>query len=343
MSNAFKSIAEHCHAYKGGDAKASLIQLSVTAGLFLLCCGAMMWEASRHSYYLVTTLMLPASFLMVRLFVIQHDCGHGSYFRTRRANDLLGRILSVFTLTPYEFWRTAHNLHHAASGNLSRRTVGSIETLTVAEYEAMTHRQRFAYRLYRNPVVLILFGTPFNTIVLQRLPPFTISKIDNFRAVARATAWRSIMLLNVAATVLYGLAVMLLGLHVLLAVYLPILVITSWIGGWLFYVQHQFEDTFWKRDGEGWNFNEAALHGSSYYDLPKILHWLTGNIGLHHIHHLCALIPNYRLQKCLEDRGELKSINRMTIRDSLRCLRWRLWDEDAGRMITFRDLKARRA
>jgi omega-6 fatty acid desaturase (delta-12 desaturase) len=151
------------------------------------------------------------------------------------------------------------------------------------------------------------------------------------------------MLLNVAIIAVYGIAIMALGLQTVLVVYLPILIITSWVGGWLFYVQHQFEETFWKRDGEGWNFQEAALHGSSYYDLPRLMHWLTGNIGLHHIHHLCALIPNYRLHKCLEGRSELKSINRMTFRDSLKCLRWRLWDEEKSRMITFRDLKTRRA
>ncbi len=182
-------------------------------------------------------------------------------------------------------------------------------------------------------------GTPIHVLLLQRLPPAnSLTIIDNYRSMSAARAWRSILSLDIAATLVYGLLAYAIGFHALMIVYLPVLVITSWIGGWLFFVQHQFEDTLWKHDGE-WDFQEAALHGSSYYALPKILQWFTGNIGLHHIHHLCALIPNYRLQKCMDGRSELQSINRMTFRDSLKCLRWALWDEEKNRMVAFRDLK----
>jgi omega-6 fatty acid desaturase (delta-12 desaturase) len=339
MTNSLQHLANHCHAFKGADVKTSVRQLGVTAALFLIACALMLYGAANGLYWLYALPMLPAAGLLTRLFIIQHDCGHGSYFKSRAANDRVGRVLSLFTVTPYAFWRDAHNMHHAGSGNLDRRGIGSIDTLTVAEYRALPMSKRIAYRLYRHPVILLLLGTPLYVIVLQRLPSVgALTPIENYRSLPPARAWRSILSLDLAMAVAYGIAGALIGWPVLLAVYLPVVVITSWIGGWMFFIQHQFEDTVWKQDGE-WNFQEAALKGSSHYVLPPVLQWFTGNIGIHHIHHLCALIPNYRLQKCVNANAELKNMNRMTLRQSLQCLRWHLWDEGRGRMVSFGDLR----
>lgn len=334
----WQHLADHCHAYKGADPETSMVQLSVTLALFLVTCASMMFGAV-HEIYWSLLLILPASGLLVRLFVIQHDCGHGSYFKSRRANDLTGRFLSLLTFTPYGFWRNAHNMHHSGSGNLGRRGLGSIDTLTVKEYRAMSWRRRMAYRLYRSVFLLLVIGTPLHIILLQRIPPMpALSQVGNYRSLPSGQVWLSILSLDFAIMFFYGLAVILLGWKVVLMTYLPVLVITSWVGGWLFFIQHQFEDTHWKHDDE-WEFQEAALLGSSYYALPPILQWFTGSIGLHHIHHLCALIPNYKLQKCLDGHPELQAMNRMTLKDSLKCIRWTLWDEDKGRMVSFKDCR----
>ena len=322
-----RRLADHCAAFKGADAKRSILQLIITAVPFVVLLIAM-FAAVRGAYWLTLLLAVPTAGLLVRLFIIQHDCGHGSFFNSRAANDWLGRVLSVLTLTPYGHWKQHHALHHATSGNLDRRGFGDIHTVTVREYEAMSAFQRLKYRLYRNPIVMILFGAPISFSVLQRFPVGPRLPVRG--------AWRSVMSLNVALVVVFGLLTAVFGWEVLLA-YLPVSLIGSWIGGWLFFIQHQFEDTEWDR-AKDWDRHRAALRSSTYLDLPPILRWFTGNIGLHHIHHLCSRIPNYRLQECLDASPELKRLaRRLTLLQSLQCARLALWDEKLRKLVGFRD------
>ena len=325
-----RRLAAHCRNYRGTDAKRGVIQLITTAAPLAGLAAAMLASVAYEYYWLSALLTLPAAGLLVRLFIIQHDCGHGSFFRSRSANDLLGRVISLFTLTPYSNWRRAHAIHHATSGNLDRRGMGDVSTLTVAEYRALPRFRRVAYRLYRNPVIHLLIGPPYQFILRQRIP---LGWSSPFREI-----WRSVLSLNAAIAALYGGVVLLFGFEPLLIVYLPIMVIASWIGGWMFFVQHQFENTYWERE-ENWDFHVAALLGSSYYVLPKILNWFTGNIGLHHIHHLNGKIPNYRLRDCLKASPELQRISRLTIAESFKSVRLALWDEDQHRLVGFRSLK----
>jgi acyl-lipid omega-6 desaturase (Delta-12 desaturase) len=236
-------------------------------------------------------------------------------------------MLSILTLTPYGHWKQGHSVHHASSGNLDRRGRGDVETLTVAEYQALSPLGRLGYRLYRNPLVMVILGAPLNFIILQRIP--------RGRSFRERDARRSMLALNAALVVAFGLPMAIFGIGTILAVYLPVMIIASWIGNWLFYVQHQFDDAYWERD-EQWSFHAAALHGSSYFELPTILQWFSGNIGLHHVHHLCSRVPNYRLQDCFDAAPELRDIaKRITLRESLNCWRLSLWDEEKRLMVGF--------
>jgi omega-6 fatty acid desaturase (delta-12 desaturase) len=319
-------------AYAQPDACRSIGQLLVTgSALALLWLG--MWVSLGHGYWITLVLAVPAAGFLVRLFIIQHDCGHGSLFRSRRANDLTGRILGIFTLTPYDYWRRTHAAHHATSGNLDRRGVGDISTLTVREYLALSRWRRVAYRLYRHPLVLFGIGPIYLFILKHRLP------LD---MPLRSGVWRNLFATNAGIVVLMAVLALLVGPLALLKLHLPIVLLAASAGIWLFHVQHQFEEAYWQHDPT-WSFQQAALQGSSYYHLPRLLQWLTAHIGLHHIHHLCSRIPNYRLQECLEENPELHHVRRLTLLQSLRCARLSLWCEEAGRMIGFRDLRKMRA
>jgi len=314
----------------GADTKRSILQLVTTAIPFVALLMVMAW-ASHDRYWLTLLLAIPAAGLLFRLFIIQHDCGHGSFFKSRRANDFLGRVLSVLTLTPYGSWKRGHAAHHASTGNLDRRGRGDVETLTVAEYEASSRLRKFAYRLYRNPLVMVLLGAPINFVVLQRFPTGHELRDRQSR--------RSIVSLDLALLVAFGLPCAFFGVLPVFGTYLPVMIIASWVGNWLFYVQHQFEQAHWERDGD-WSFHVAALDGSSYFKLPAILQWFSGNIGLHHVHHLCSRVPNYRLQACLDAAPELDGVAKMiTLRESLGCWRLALWDERRRILVRFRDLK----
>ncbi|MCB9991223.1 MAG: fatty acid desaturase [Rhodospirillales bacterium] len=333
-----KDLTRHCREYKQADPGRAAFQLFVTILPFFALSAFMIWGMAQGIYWPLLG-VIPAGGLLVRLFIVQHDCGHGSYFPSKAANEWTGRVLSVFTWTPYDFWRRAHNMHHASSGNLDKRGIGSIDTLTRREYEALPPRGQLMYRLYRNPFLLLVLGTPAYVMVGQRFlhgsgSPF----IDSYNGLAGRSEWKSIIGLDVALAVIYGALVMAFGWGVLVLLLLPV-VIAAWAGGWLFFIQHQFEDAYWEAGGQ-WEFHEAAVLGSSYYALPKVLQWFTGNIGLHHIHHLCSAVPNYRLQECLDAHDALQTLNRMTFRDSLQCVRWALWDEGARKMIGFRELRA---
>jgi omega-6 fatty acid desaturase (delta-12 desaturase) len=324
LSRRFKSF--------GADAKRSIIQLVTTASMFIALL-VVMGLASHAHYWLTLLLAAPAAGLLVRLFIIQHDCGHGSFFKSRAANDLLGRLLSVPTLTPYGSWSQGHAAHHASTGNLDRRGRGDVSTWTVAEYLASGPFKRMFYRLYRSPFVMVGLGAPINFILLQRLPVGHGFHDPDSR--------RSILALDLALLVVFGLACAAFGVFTVVATYLPVMIIASWIGNWLFYVQHQFDRTHWERDDD-WSFPVAALSGSSYFKLPAILQWFSGNIGLHHVHHLCSRIPNYRLQACLDAAPELDRVTEViTLRQSLGCWRLALWDERLRLLVGFRDLKLR--
>ena len=317
----------HCATYRDPIPVRALAQLANTLVPYLALVGAMLVGAA-HGYWIVVALLsLPAGGLLVRLFIIQHDCGHGSFLPTRRLNDGIGRALSLLTATPYDSWKRAHSLHHASTGDLSRRGIGDVQTLTVREYLARTRWGRLRYRLYRNVFLLIGIGSPLNFLFLQRMP-FGVGL--PWRA-----AWRDVLALNVGLVAALGALTFATGsIWVVLGALVPTICVAAWIGGWLFYVQHQYEDTVWD-DGESWRFPEAALGGSSYYVLPRVLQWFTGNVGLHHVHHLNSRIPNYRLQECLDAHDSLGRIGRLTLRESLSCIRLALWDEESRRLVAF--------
>ena len=322
-----RALVRHCAAYKGADTRRSLLQLANTF-IPLAAILAVMGFGYAAGFWPVLLLVIPAGGLLVRVFIIQHDCGHGSFFRSRRANDILGHLLSVLTLAPYMIWRRAHAVHHATSGNLDRRGTGDILTLTVQEYRAMPAYKRLAYRIFRNPVMVLGFGAPWLFLINYRVP---FGAPLPFR-----DAWRGILVLDLVLVAVYGLAVALVGWQALTLLVLPSVLIAAWAGGWLFFIQHQFADSHWAREGE-WDFHTSAILGSSYLVLPRVLQWFSGNIGLHHIHHLCGKIPNYRLQECLDASPVLQTTSRLTLRDSLGCLRLALWDETDRRMIGFRE------
>lgn len=310
------------------DTKRSLLQLATT-GIPFVALLVLMAVASADRYWLALLLSVPAAGLLVRLFIIQHDCGHGSFFQSRSANDQLGRLLSVLTLTPYGSWAQGHAAHHASTGNLDRRGRGDVDTWTVAEYRATTPVKRLLYRLYRNPFVMVGFGAPINFIFLQRLPSHQ-----------NRESRRSVLGLNLALIGGFGIACLMFGAVLVLKVYLPVIVIAAWAGNWLFYVQHQFDAAEWERDDD-WNFHAASLNGSSYFKLPPVLRWFSGDIGIHHVHHLCSRVPNYFLQACVDTAPELKPIvNVVTLRESLGCWRLALWDERRRTLVTFRDAQS---
>lgn len=329
LDHRLKQLALHCQHFKGAITKRSLFQLISTLLLFISSL-AISLAAFKDHYWLSAILIIPTGGLLIRIFIFQHDCGHQSFFKSRKWNDRTGRFLSIFTWTPYDYWRGAHNIHHATSGNLSKRGIGDIDTLTVKEYRERSWFMRLSYRVYRHPILLLFFGGPIMILILQRFPfgqPIPFSKV-----------WRSIMGLNLALLLVYGSMIYLVGLNFFLLVCLPIICVSAWTGGWLFYIQHQFENTLWDHKNQ-WDFNKAAILGSSYFVLPKILHWFSGNIGYHHLHHICGSIPNYRLQECHETAPNIPEIREIKFWNSLKCLHLTLWDEDLRKLVSFNQLK----
>jgi acyl-lipid omega-6 desaturase (Delta-12 desaturase) len=304
--------------------------LTTMVPLFGLWTG--MYFLMDYSYALALLLIIPAAGLLMRVFIIQHDCGHGSYFRSKHVNDFLGTFCGVLTLTPYNSWRKLHAIHHATSGDLDRRGHGDINTLTVEEYLRLSPLKRFGYRLYRNPVVLFGVGPFLQFAILQR---FTFGMPRAWRKERRSTHLTNFLL----AAAFVGVS-WLIGFGKLALIYLPTAALGASIGVWLFYVQHQFEEAYWQ-ENEQWDYFKAGIKGSSYYALPKLLQWFTANIGIHHLHHLDHLIPNYRLQECMDKHPELRAVNKLTFWQSLACFRLKLWDEDQGKMVGFGDIKMR--
>jgi omega-6 fatty acid desaturase (delta-12 desaturase) len=304
----------------------SLIPYLATLGLMVLTI--------RHGlpWWSTLALAVPASGFLVRLFILMHDCTHSSFLPSRRAERVLGRILGVLVFTPFAEWRHAHLSHHATSGDLDRRGTGDMWTMTVDEYRASSRGRRLQYRLARNPVLMLLFGPLFIFFVGNRIP---------VRAASRER-FRSVVYTDLAIAAIAAAAAATIGLKAYLLIQLPVLFLGGVWGIWLFYVQHQFEPSYWAR-GEEWSPVEAALQGSSYYKLPKVLQWFSGNIGIHHVHHLRPRIPNYNLQPCLEAIPDFQVQRPLTLSGSIRCARLALWDERAHAYVGFRDVARRHA
>lgn len=333
MRAIMKRIHAHCLLYKYPVLHRSIGQTILAFSLYAAICTLIILCVQNNIYWASTLLTLPAAGLLVKLFTIQHDCGHGAYFKSKAANNFLGRAISIITWTPYAFWRDAHNRHHASSGNLSKRGIGAIDTLTLAEFNNLSPTHQRLYKLYRHPIVMVLIGPPLYIILIQRMPlkgPLPFSEI--YQTIAGKHLGKSVMALNAAILVVYGALAVMLGLTTVIVTFLPILFLSACIGGWLFYVQHQYEDAYWAFHDK-WDYRSAALLGSSHYDLPRPLHWLTGYIGFHHIHHLSSLIPNYRLAECHKASADLQKFPRMSMRDSLKTARLRFWDEAQNKMV----------
>lgn len=317
--------------FQGPDTLSAVRQLVLTAGGFFG-----MWYVTHRvmsiHWALGLLLTIPTAGFLIRLFMIQHDCGHGSFFKSRRAATIVGHWIGVLTMLPYGYWKQTHARHHAHSGDLDLRGFGDVETLTVDEYLALSPKEQLHYRIYRHPFVLFGVGALWHFVLKQRYP-YNVPK-------SWTSAWRSVWLTNLSMAAVVGVVVFLVGWQRFLMIQIPVIVITCSVGVWLFYVQHQFEDTYWEHKPD-WDFYDAALKGSSHLVLPGPLQWITASIGIHHIHHLSPRIPNYRLQDCLEANPEFQEATKVTMRESWALTRLNLWDADQGRLIGFNELEAR--
>lgn len=288
----------------------------------------LMYRSLEVSYWLTLALSILAAGFLIRTFVIFHDCGHGSFFESRQANDIMGIITGILTFTPYYRWRHDHAVHHATSGDLDRRGVGDVWMLTVKEYLELSFWGRFGYRLFRNPLVLFGVGPLFVFLLVQRFSRGTTGKRERY-----GVYWTNLALLGVVV-----LMSAIIGIKAYILIQLPIILIGAAAGVWLFYVQHQFEGVYWERHDD-WDYATAAVKGSSFYKLPKVLQWFTGNIGFHHIHHLGPRIPNYHLERCYRENPVFQEVKPITLPSSLKALRLRLWDEEHRKLVGFGYLK----
>ena len=276
------------------------------------------------SYWMVLPIIILAAGFLVRLFIIFHDCCHLSFFNSRRANRIVGYITGLMAFTPYDQWQHSHAIHHATVGNLDKRGVGDVMTMTVGEYKASSPANRFFYRLYRNPIVLLLIGPSLVFFLGHRIPHKDANRGQR----------QSVWIVNLILLGILIAAHFTIGLSTYLLIQIPIMMIAGSVGVWLFYVQHQYEGVYWARQ-EAWDPLRASLQGSSYYKLPKVLQWITGNIGLHHIHHVQPRIPNYNLQACQDQVKEMDSVKPITLFNSFKSLGLRLWDEDRQELVGF--------
>jgi omega-6 fatty acid desaturase (delta-12 desaturase) len=288
----------------------------------------LMYRSQALSYWLSLPLAILAGAFLVRVFIIFHDCGHGSFFKSRRVNDIVGFIAGVLTFTPYYHWRWEHAMHHASAGDLDRRGTGDVWTLTVQEYLEASRWKRFAYRLARNPIVLFVIAPLYLFLVQQRFPSATANKRER-----HSVYWMNLAILGMAAALSA-----IFGLKAYVLIQLTVVAVAGSAGVWMFYVQHQFEGVYWER-GDDWDYTAAALQGSSFYKLPKILQWFSGNIGFHHIHHLSPRIPNYHLERCHQADPLFQSVKPLTLLSSLKAFTFRLWDEQRKKLVGYRRLR----
>jgi acyl-lipid omega-6 desaturase (Delta-12 desaturase) len=323
-------LYNHCRNFTNANDWRAWWQFFSTISLLLPLMGLMFW-LSPLEHPIVLLLAIPAGALLTRLFALQHDCGHGSFFAQKHTNEWMGRVMSLLTFTPYDHWRRSHAIHHAGSGHLERRGIGDIETKTVSEYKKLPALAQWRYRLMRHPVIALVIGPPIYFLLLLRLPlPLRMSPLQSLPG---------IMMHNVALLAFYGGLCWWLGMAEVLSVVLPAALVGSWIGGFLFFVQHQFEETLW--DGaDKWDVKIAALKGSSHLQLPAVLNWFTCDIGLHHIHHLLSRIPNYHLRACMAASPDLQAIApKLTLWGALSSVHLGLWDEKQRRLISFGEYK----
>jgi omega-6 fatty acid desaturase (delta-12 desaturase) len=309
--------------YNFPDTGRSIWQL-VNSVIPLLGIFVLMYLSLDISYLLTLALAVLASGFMVRVFIIFHDCGHRSFFKSERANQITGFFTGLFTLTGFVKWQRSHNAHHATVGNLDKRGEGDVMTMTREEYENASKRKKLFYRLYRNPLIMLGIGAPYIFIIQNRFFSKRSGKNEK---------WNIVFTNIVLAIIIAGIS-LLIGFKAFLMIYLPVLYISSILGTWLFYMQHQFEGVHWYRQGD-WDYPTVALKGSSYYKLPGLLKWFSGNIGFHHVHHLSPRIPNYKLEECNNDNPIFSDISPVKIKESLRSLKLRLWDEEQGKLVGF--------
>ena len=320
--------------FQSADPGKSIRQLITSFGPFFIGW-ILVYLSLSVSYWLSLFLAVITAGFFVRIFIIQHDCGHGSFFNSRKWNDRVGAVCGVFTLVPYYQWRKTHAIHHANAGKLEdMRGVGDFYTMTVDEYFHTSKLSQYGYRFYRNTFFLIGL-VPFFAFTVGYRFPDKLTKQKDWKKERRSVYWTNLAIFFLAAVTIYTI-----GLKPFLLVQIPITYIATTIGAWFFFVQHQYEDAYWAKD-EDWSFVQAALKGSSYYKLPRVLQWFTGNIGFHHIHHLSPRIPNYKLEDTYNADPLFQNVNELTIRSSFGTLQLGLWDEDEQRLISFREAHAR--
>ncbi|MES5893658.1 MULTISPECIES: fatty acid desaturase [Bacillus cereus group] len=322
-----KNLKKQVAPFEKSTAKKSVWQIINTVVPFIILW-YLAYKSLSVSYWLALVPSLLAAGFMTRVFIIFHDCTHHSFFKSRRVNRIVGTCMGVLTLFPFDQWGHEHSVHHATSGNLDKRGTGDIWTLTVNEYLAAPFRLRLAYRLYRNPLVMFGLGPIYVFLLKNRFN----------RKGARKKERMNTYLTNVLIVALVGLLCWAIGWKSFLLVHGSIFLIAGSIGIWLFYVQHTFEDSYFEEDKE-WEYVKAAVEGSSFYKLPKILQFLTGNIGYHHVHHLSPRVPNYKLEEAHNNALPLKNVPTITLATSLRSLRFRLWDEQSNNFVSFKDVK----
>lgn len=308
----------------------SVLELLVTMVPFVLLT-ALAWWSMSISYALAAIISALNGAFLVRIFVIQHDCGHSAFFTNRHVNDWIGRGLGVLTLTPYDVWRRTHSIHHSSAGNLDKRGIGDVATLTVAEFRSLSTFKKIVYRFYRHPIFMFGLVPAYLFFLQNRLP------IGLMRSGWRY--WISAMGTNLALAAVLGIGLYFAGYLSIVLIFLPTTLVGASIGVWLFYVQHQFEDTLWDRN-QDWQLHDAALRGSSHYILPPVLRWFSANIGVHHVHHLYSRIPFYRLTEVLRDHPALAKAQTLTLRESISCARLHLWDENRRKLLSFAEARS---
>jgi len=318
-----KHVKAKVERYREPDLKRSIWQM-VNSFMLYLISWYLMYLSLPVSYWLTLVLAIPAAGFLIRIFIIFHDCGHGSFFRSSKANHFWGTVTGFLVFTPFFHWRYEHALHHGTSGNLDKRGRGDVWTLTTEEYINAPTRVKLLYRIYRNPLILFTIGSLFSFLFIQRLP-FNITTKKNRL---------SVHLTNLAVVGIAVLLSLLMGFKEFLLIQLPIIAFASSMGVWLFYLQHQFEGVYWARR-DHWNRIDSALKGSSFYKLPKVLQWFTGNIGFHHIHHLSHRIPNYYLEKCHNENPVFQEVNTFTLLSSLKSFSLRLYDEKQHKLVGY--------
>jgi omega-6 fatty acid desaturase (delta-12 desaturase) len=321
---AWKEIVLKYQKSSTGRASWQIINTVVPYGLLWYA----MYLCKPISWWLVVPLAILAGGFLVRVFIIFHDCGHGSFFKSRKANDAVGFLTGVLTWTAYYHWRWEHAIHHSSSGDLDKRGTGDIWTMTVQEYLESSRWKKFAYRLSRNPFILFAVAPLFLFLIRQRFPSPKASQRERHSVYAMNAA---ILLMAIGLSWAFGFWAYVL-------IQLMVTLVAGSAGVWMFYVQHQFEDVYWER-GEDWSYVSAALEGSSFYKLPRILQWFSGNIGFHHIHHLSPRIPNYNLEKCHQADPLFQAVKPITLLSSLKCAAYRLWDEENKRLVGYRHLR----